>query len=227
MFFRFQASTRRDYANVWLFAKCTSLKDFSKIQSLERALKSVVESPYPAFHGRWRGFYVKAQDIRAFEDAFLREGFAVRCGTLYGGQYSHSKPEDFGYRSYVDTNVNADKETHYDASGYSKRSGRSHGANWDDFFWNPGSSRNRDYYSGTENPRPPENGPNIFNARRTGTEEYQRILGVSNIASFDDVRSAYKRLAVHNHPDRGGDQAMMAKINVAYSEIMKRKGWPS
>jgi hypothetical protein len=45
------------------------------------------------------------------------------------------------------------------------------------------------------------------------------VLGVEVGVSKDDVKAAYRRLASKHHPDRGGDAAVMAKINVAYAAL--------
>lgn len=51
-------------------------------------------------------------------------------------------------------------------------------------------------------------------------------MGVSPEASVDDIRKAYKKLAVKNHPDRGGDADKFKEINAAHevlSDPEKRK----
>lgn len=41
-------------------------------------------------------------------------------------------------------------------------------------------------------------------------------LGVSKDASQDEIRKAYKKLAVQNHPDKGGDESKFKEISAAY-----------
>ena len=42
------------------------------------------------------------------------------------------------------------------------------------------------------------------------------ILGIDKKASEDDIKKAYKKLALKNHPDKGGDAAEFQKISEAY-----------
>lgn len=49
--------------------------------------------------------------------------------------------------------------------------------------------------------------------------DYYQILGVEKTASEDDIKKAYRKLAMKHHPDRGGDQAEFQKIQEAYSVL--------
>lgn len=44
------------------------------------------------------------------------------------------------------------------------------------------------------------------------------VLGVQNGAQPDVIKAAYRKLAAEHHPDRGGDPARMAAINLAYQQ---------
>ncbi|MAX82398.1 MAG: molecular chaperone DnaJ [Crocinitomicaceae bacterium] len=48
------------------------------------------------------------------------------------------------------------------------------------------------------------------------------VLGVDPDATPDKVRDAFRRLAKKHHPDTGGDPDIMAELNTAYQEGMKR-----
>jgi molecular chaperone DnaJ len=50
--------------------------------------------------------------------------------------------------------------------------------------------------------------------------DYYEILGVGKNASADEIKKAYRRLAVQYHPDRGGDEAKFREVTEAY-EILK------
>ena len=47
--------------------------------------------------------------------------------------------------------------------------------------------------------------------------KFYQILGLDMNASADDIKKAYKKLAIQNHPDKGGNEEEFKKINEAYS----------
>ena len=57
----------------------------------------------------------------------------------------------------------------------------------------------------------------------SGDDPYS-ILGVSKNASLKlkDIKTAYKKLAVKHHPDKGGDAELFKKIDGAYKELQKK-----
>jgi curved DNA-binding protein len=48
---------------------------------------------------------------------------------------------------------------------------------------------------------------------------YYQILGVDENASQDDIKKAYKKLAMKHHPDRGGDNKKFQEISQAYDTL--------
>lgn len=50
--------------------------------------------------------------------------------------------------------------------------------------------------------------------------DHYLTLGVSKTATQDEIKKAYRKLAMEHHPDRGGDHARFAAINEAY-DILK------
>lgn len=46
--------------------------------------------------------------------------------------------------------------------------------------------------------------------------DYYSLLGVNRNATPEEIKKAYRKLAMKNHPDRGGDQKKFAQISEAY-----------
>ncbi len=46
--------------------------------------------------------------------------------------------------------------------------------------------------------------------------DYYEVLGVSKTASPDEIKQAFRKLALQHHPDRGGDPEKFKEINEAY-----------
>ena len=51
------------------------------------------------------------------------------------------------------------------------------------------------------------------------TMDYYQILGINENASQDEIKKAYKKLAMKNHPDRGGDTKTFQEISQAYDTL--------
>ncbi|KAH8858082.1 Translocation protein SEC63 like [Schistosoma japonicum] len=54
------------------------------------------------------------------------------------------------------------------------------------------------------------------------------VLGINKDASAKDIRSAYKKLSLLNHPDKGGDPKLFIQISKAYNALTNdesRKNW--
>lgn len=50
-------------------------------------------------------------------------------------------------------------------------------------------------------------------------QDYYKTLGVHRGASNDDIKKAYRKLAMKNHPDRGGDEHKFKEIEEAYRTL--------
>lgn len=53
-------------------------------------------------------------------------------------------------------------------------------------------------------------------------EQWFTVLGVSAHATREDIEKRYRELAAQHHPDRSGDEQVMARINVARDEGLSR-----
>lgn len=49
--------------------------------------------------------------------------------------------------------------------------------------------------------------------------DYYQILGVQKNSSQDEIKKAFRKLAVEHHPDKGGDEEKFKKINEAYGVL--------
>lgn len=49
--------------------------------------------------------------------------------------------------------------------------------------------------------------------------DYYQILGVSKTASQDEIKKAYRKLAMKHHPDKGGDEQKFKEISVAHDTL--------
>jgi len=66
----------------------------------------------------------------------------------------------------------------------------------------------------TRRPRPHSAGNHIA----TGSGHHA-VLGVRPGATRDEIRSAYRALAMQHHPDHGGSVEKMREINLAYAAL--------
>lgn len=48
------------------------------------------------------------------------------------------------------------------------------------------------------------------------------ILGVNEKATWEQIKKAYRKMAMKHHPDKGGDAAMFRKVQGAYEILEDR-----
>ncbi len=48
------------------------------------------------------------------------------------------------------------------------------------------------------------------------SKDYYKVLGISKDSSPEDIKKAYRKLALKYHPDKGGDQEKFKEVNEAY-----------
>ena len=53
-------------------------------------------------------------------------------------------------------------------------------------------------------------------------KDYYKILGVSEDASADEIKKAFRKLAVKHHPDRGGNELKFKEANEAYDTLKNK-----
>ena len=54
-------------------------------------------------------------------------------------------------------------------------------------------------------------------------KDYYKILGVEKNASADEIKKAFRKLALKHHPDKGGDEAKFKEANEAYQVLSDQK----
>jgi len=55
--------------------------------------------------------------------------------------------------------------------------------------------------------------------KEVDNKKYYDLLGVEKDATFDQIKKAYRKLALRNHPDKGGDPEIFKDITNAYETL--------
>ena len=50
-------------------------------------------------------------------------------------------------------------------------------------------------------------------------ENFYQVLGVKETSSQDEIKKAYRKLAIEHHPDKGGSEETFKKISEAYDTL--------
>ncbi len=64
----------------------------------------------------------------------------------------------------------------------------------------------------------------VLSGTEVGLDPFE-ILGVKPNATKDEVKRAFRKKAYAAHPDRGGSNDEMIKVNAAYEAIIRVRGW--
>jgi DnaJ family protein A protein 2 len=59
--------------------------------------------------------------------------------------------------------------------------------------------------------------------KEVDNKKFYNILGVSQNATADEIRKAYRKLALQHHPDRGGDKEKFQELNLANETLTDPK----
>eukprot|EP00237_Pycnococcus_provasolii_P014122 CAMPEP_0205961352 /NCGR_PEP_ID=MMETSP1459-20131121/66491_1 /ASSEMBLY_ACC=CAM_ASM_001120 /TAXON_ID=41880 /ORGANISM="Pycnococcus provasolii, Strain RCC931" /LENGTH=68 /DNA_ID=CAMNT_0053334057 /DNA_START=29 /DNA_END=232 /DNA_ORIENTATION=- len=56
-------------------------------------------------------------------------------------------------------------------------------------------------------------------ARRGGSTKFYDLLNVTPTATPEEIKKAYRKAAIKNHPDKGGDPEKFKEISTAYDVL--------
>lgn len=57
--------------------------------------------------------------------------------------------------------------------------------------------------------------------------EAHLILGIKSPANADEIKKAYRKMAMKHHPDKGGNEEEFKRLNTAYTLLTTGKGTTS
>lgn len=64
-----------------------------------------------------------------------------------------------------------------------------------------------------------------YGAQDQNVPDPYEVLGVKPDAKREEIDKAFKKRAFETHPDHGGSQEEMVKVNAAYQAIKMMRGW--
>ena len=59
--------------------------------------------------------------------------------------------------------------------------------------------------------------------KEVDNKKFYELLGVDKEATFDQIKKAYRKLAIKHHPDKGGDPEKFKEITNAYETLSDRE----
>lgn len=61
--------------------------------------------------------------------------------------------------------------------------------------------------------------PGQMESEEIDNEKLYEVLGIAKTANENEIRKAFKKLAIKHHPDRGGDAEKFKEVNAAYEVL--------
>lgn len=147
---------------------------------------------------------------------FTAQGWTFRARVEYGGNTSRPSGDPTGRRPSATFFEEAFRDARADPSGPFRDAGAS---------WHAFGEQARRSAGAPTSPPPTAPAAPVLGARILHTNPPWSIFYLTPDAPEWMARAAYRAASQAHHPDRGGNVEDMKKVNAAWDEIKKLKGW--